>query len=63
MVHLPVMMVHDELTAGTLVATAPAWKPTSEIIHAVIPSRRRLLPSVRALTDFLTMCFERVDEV
>lgn len=62
-VQLPVMMVHDELTAATLVATAPAWKPKSGIIHAVFPSRRGLLPSVRALIDFLTTCFERIDEV
>jgi DNA-binding transcriptional LysR family regulator len=31
----------------------PDWRPANEIVHAVFPSRRGLLPSVRALLDFL----------
>ncbi|EGX6986619.1 LysR family transcriptional regulator, partial [Escherichia coli] len=33
-----------------------------EIIHAVFPSRRGLLPSVRALVDFLTEEYARMIE-
>src|SRR3546814_13825160 len=29
-----------------------SWRPPAGIIHAVFPSRRGLLPSVRALLDF-----------
>jgi DNA-binding transcriptional LysR family regulator len=31
----------------------PQWQPRSGIVHAVFPSRRGLLPSVRTLLDFL----------
>ncbi|MEC5405654.1 LysR family transcriptional regulator [Paraburkholderia sp. MPAMCS5] len=61
-VQLPVMMVQEELRNGTLAAVTPAWKPKGGIIHAVFPSRRGLLPSVRALIDFLAMQFERIEE-
>jgi len=62
-VQLPDMMVRDELTLGTLVKVIPSWKPKSGIIHAVFPSRRGLLPSVRTLIDYLAMRFERFDEL
>jgi DNA-binding transcriptional LysR family regulator len=56
-VQLPVMMVSDELAAGTLVKVLPEWEPKSGIVHAVFPSRRGLLPAVRALIDFLAEQF------
>ena len=56
-VQLPVMMVRDELADGTLTALMPGWAPRREIIHAVFPTRRGLLPSVRALIDFLAAGF------
>ena len=34
-------------------AFSPTGRPRAGIIHAVFPSRRGLLPSVRALLDFL----------
>ncbi len=49
----PTMVVRDDLDAGTLVDVMPDWAPRAGIIHAVFPSRRGLLPSVRALLDFL----------
>jgi len=52
-VQLPTMMVWDQVRDGRLVQVLPAWRPHSGIIHAVFPSRRGLLPSVRALLDFL----------
>ena len=35
----------------------PEWAPQPGLIHAVFPSRRGLLPSVRALLDFLAAEF------
>ncbi|WP_447931125.1 LysR substrate-binding domain-containing protein [Sphingopyxis fribergensis] len=50
---LPTLVVWNDLQAGRLVTLLPDWKPSNEIVHAVFPSRRGLLPSVRALLDFL----------
>ncbi len=49
----PTMVVQKDLKAGRLVDILPEWAPRSGIIHAAFPSRRGLLPSVRALLDFL----------
>jgi DNA-binding transcriptional LysR family regulator len=54
---MPTMMVVDELTRGALVRLLPGWAPPPGIVHAVFPSRRGLLPSVRALIDFLAARF------
>lgn len=62
-VQLPVMMTTDELKLGHLVKVIPSWKPKSGIIHAMFPSRRGLLPSVRALIDFLATRFRKIDEI
>lgn len=53
-VQLPILMAKEQLAAGELVALLEGWEPRREVIHAVFPSRRGLLPSVRALVDFLT---------
>lgn len=50
---LPTLVVWNDLQAGRLVTVLPDWRPSNEIVHAVFPSRRGLLPSVRALLDFL----------
>ncbi|KGB53965.1 Transcriptional regulator, LysR family [Sphingopyxis sp. LC81] len=50
---LPTLVVWDDLQAGRLATVLPGWRPSNEIVHAVFPSRRGLLPSVRALLDFL----------
>jgi len=49
----PVFTVADDLNSGRLVELLPEWSPRAGIIHAAFPSRRGLLPSVRALLDFL----------
>lgn len=49
----PAMVVAEDLAAGRLVDILPDWRPRSGIIHAAFPSRRGLLPSVRALIDFI----------
>ncbi|SDY53097.1 LysR substrate-binding domain-containing protein [Nitrosomonas sp. Nm58] len=56
------MMVREELAQGKLIRLLPEWAPRREIIHVVFPSRRGLLPSVRALIDYLTDRFETLDE-
>ena len=61
-VHLPAMMVRKELEDGRLVRVLPDWAPRRQIIHAIFPSRRGLLPSVRALIDFLAERFGPVEE-
>jgi DNA-binding transcriptional LysR family regulator len=52
-VQLPTLMIFDDVQAGSLVNVLPDWAPRPGIVHAVFPSRRGLLPSVRALLDFL----------
>lgn len=50
---LPRMIVEEALQTGALVELLPGWSPKTGRIHAVFPSRRGLLPSVRALIDYL----------
>lgn len=49
----PTFVIEDEVKAGRLIDVIAEWKPKAGIIHAAFPSRRGLLPSVRALLDFL----------
>jgi len=49
----PTMVIGADLKNGTLIDVLPEWTPRAGIIHAVFSSRRGLLPSVRALLDFL----------
>ncbi|WP_226576580.1 LysR substrate-binding domain-containing protein [Acuticoccus sediminis] len=52
-VQLPTIFVWEDVRAGRLAHVLPDWRPRAGIVHAVFPSRRGLLPSVRALVDFL----------
>ena len=52
-VRLPTKVIGDHLEAGSLVDVMPGWTPHGGIVHAVFPSRRGLLPSVRSFIDFL----------
>jgi DNA-binding transcriptional LysR family regulator len=56
-VQLPTMLVREDLRENRLVDVLPRWVPKSGIVHAVFPSRRGLLPSVRNLVDFLAAEF------
>lgn len=56
-VQLPTLMLREDLAAGTLVSLLPDWAPPRQIIHAVYPSRRCLLPAVRVLIDDLVERF------
>lgn len=61
-VQLPVLMVREQLAAGALARLLPEWAPPRELIHAVFPSRRGLLPSVRTLIDHLAQRYAAFDE-
>ncbi len=61
-VQLPTMMLRTAFEGGELVRLLPDWAPRREIIHAVYPSRRGVLPSVRALIDFLAARFAALKE-
>ena len=56
---LPELIIGEDLKAGRLVKVIPEWEPKPELIHLAYTSRRGLLPSVRALIDFLVREFER----
>ncbi|MGH6752362.1 MAG: LysR family transcriptional regulator, partial [Bradyrhizobium sp.] len=59
---LPMLMVCDEIGDGRLLQLLPGWAQRRHAVHAVYASRRGLLPSVRALLDFLADRFSRIDE-
>lgn len=50
---LPVRVACRGLEEGTLVRVAPDWRTEERDIHLVYASRRGMLPSVRALVDYL----------
>lgn len=49
----PRFVVQGDLDTGRLIDLLPDWVPRAGIVHAVFPSRRGVLPAVRALLDFL----------
>jgi DNA-binding transcriptional LysR family regulator len=61
-VHLPLLMVSDEIRNGKLVHLLASWAPKRQVVHAVYPSKRGLLPSVRALLDYLAARFGELRE-
>jgi DNA-binding transcriptional LysR family regulator len=58
-VKLPTMVVDPHIASNRLVDVTPGWAPRGGIVHAVFPSRRGLLPSVRSFIDFLAVEYER----
>lgn len=61
-VQLPRIIVSDQIGDKTLLRVVPGWAPRRHIVHAVYPSKRGLLPSVRALLDYLELRFRKLDE-
>ncbi len=59
---LPTMVVAKDIEDGALVDILPEWRPRSGIVHAVFPTRRGLLPSVRSLVDHLAVEFSKKDQ-
>ena len=58
-VQLPSIMVWRDIEEGRLIHVLPHWRPRAGIVHAAFASRRGLLPSVRALLDYLAQECER----
>jgi DNA-binding transcriptional LysR family regulator len=50
---LPESMVRADIEAGRLERVLPGWNIPLGVLHVVFPSRRGMLPAVRALVDFL----------
>lgn len=50
---LPYGVVEKDLSSGALIAILPEWRFPEDIIHAVYPSRKGLLPSVQLLLNYL----------
>ena len=58
----PTFIIQKDVRAGRLVDVLPEWTPTAGIIHAAFPSRRGVLPSVRALLDFLAAEYDALSK-
>jgi DNA-binding transcriptional LysR family regulator len=50
---LPESAVREDLASGKLLRVLPQWNSPQGIVHVVFPSRRGMLPAVRAFIDFL----------
>jgi len=61
-VQMPAMMIPEQLARGELVRVIPDWRLQPDIAHVVFASRRGLLPSVRALIDFLAERFRELED-
>lgn len=51
---LPDEAVREEMRRGQLVRVLPDWRSPEGIVHCIYPSRRGMMPAVRALLDFLS---------
>lgn len=52
-VQMPNLMIEQDIAEGRLVPVLPGWASPNINVYAVFPSRRGLLPSIRALIDHL----------
>lgn len=50
---IPRQYVAEDIRAGRLVTALDDWTPVQTVMHAIYPSRRYLLPKVRAFVEFL----------
>ncbi|MDN3524831.1 LysR substrate-binding domain-containing protein [Halomonas sabkhae] len=50
---MALLVGHRDLHNKALIDVLPGWEPRGGVLHAVFPSRRGLLPAVRAFLDFL----------
>lgn len=54
---LPTLLIADDLSSGVLVRVLPSLSFRAGVLHAVFPSRRGMVPAVRALLDSLSEGF------
>jgi len=57
---VPILLVADDMEGGALVRLLPSLKAQAGIMHAIFPSRRGMVPAVRALLDFLSETLKTV---
>jgi DNA-binding transcriptional LysR family regulator len=57
---VPHLLVANDLEGGALIRLLPSLKAHVGLVHAVFPSRRGMVPAVRALLDFLTEAIDTV---
>jgi len=57
---LPENVVSEDLKNGALERVLPLWNTPQGTVHLVFPTRRGLLPAVRALIDFLAERFQKL---
>lgn len=50
---MPEYICREELVSGQVIAALPGWGPPPDVLHAVFPTRRGMMPAVRSLLDFL----------
>lgn len=55
--YLPTLLLADDLSSGALVQLLPSLSTRFGVVHAVFPSRRGMVPAVRALLDSLSEGF------
>lgn len=58
-VQMPNLMIEEDCANGRLLTLLPRWSSPNLPVYAVFPSRRGLLPSIRALIDHLADDCER----
>jgi DNA-binding transcriptional LysR family regulator len=51
---VPHLLVANDLEGGALIRLLPSLKAHVGVVHAVFPSRRGMVPAVRALLDFFS---------
>jgi DNA-binding transcriptional LysR family regulator len=51
---VPHLLVANDLESGVLIRLLPSLKSHMGVVHAIFPSRRGMVPAVRALLDFLS---------
>ena len=54
---LPTLVIAEDLSSGALVRLLPSLSSRAGMVHAVFPSRRGMVPAVRALLDCLSQGF------
>ncbi|WP_099074662.1 LysR substrate-binding domain-containing protein [Proteus alimentorum] len=50
---LPLSVVEQKLQDGSLIEVLPNWRFPKDVIHAVYPSRKGLLPAIQVLLEYL----------
>lgn len=58
----PLIFTTQQLAEGALVKVLPEWSFPKDVIHAVFPTRRGLLPSVRMFLDYVARRYEEIEE-